>query len=88
MAELWHWAPIEANHEARERDWGGDFTLEEREAEGGVKSVVTGLKRPLDVGDEDEEEEEEEEAEAEKEGEAPMPLADVLKFMTTGVLTR
>lgn len=85
LAELWDWAPVEANHEARGRDWGGDFTLEEMEQEGGVTNVVTGLKRALDVG---EEEEEEGEAEEQGQGEAAMPLADVLRFMTTGVLAR
>lgn len=63
LAELWEWAPVEANLEARRRDWGGNFTLEEREL--GVQNVVTGLRRQL----EDEEEEEEEEGTAEGEGE-------------------
>lgn len=86
LAELWEWAPVEANQEARRRDWGGDFTLEERDA--GVESVVTGLRRKLDVGD-DEEEEEEEEEQRETEEMRPQPsvsLEDTLKFMTTGVL--
>ncbi|OQD70661.1 hypothetical protein PENDEC_c022G00469 [Penicillium decumbens] len=60
LAELWRWAPIEANQEARRRNWGGNFTLEEREA--GMQNVVTGLKRQLedDEGSEDEEDEDEE----------------------------
>lgn len=60
LAELWDWAPVEANQEARKRNWGGNFTLEERE--GGIENVVTGLKRQLedDEGDEDDEEDEEE----------------------------
>lgn len=60
LANLWEWAPFEANQEARRRNWGGNFTLEEREA--GVQNVVTGLRRQLedDDGDEDEEEDEEE----------------------------
>ncbi|EAS30106.3 RNA polymerase II mediator complex component Med8 [Coccidioides immitis RS] len=59
LLDLWHWAPIAANMEARRRDWGGDYTLEEKEM--GVKNVITGLKRQLDEGDEEDEEEEEEE---------------------------
>ncbi|OGM47009.1 mediator of RNA polymerase II transcription subunit 8 [Aspergillus bombycis] len=60
LAELWDWAPVEANQEARRRNWGGNFTLEEREM--GVQNVVTGLVRVLeDEGSESEEEEEEEE---------------------------
>ncbi|OXN07429.1 hypothetical protein CDV58_03553 [Aspergillus fumigatus] len=53
LAELWDWAPVEANQEARRRNWGGNFTLEEREM--GIQNVVTGLRRQLE--DEDEEEE-------------------------------
>ncbi|WEW59230.1 mediator of RNA polymerase II transcription subunit 8 [Emydomyces testavorans] len=59
LRELWRWAPVAANMEARRRDWGGDYTLEERER--GVRSVVTGLRRRLDEGVDDDEEEEEEE---------------------------
>ncbi|KAH1487204.1 mediator of RNA polymerase II transcription subunit 8, partial [Aspergillus fumigatus] len=51
LAELWDWAPVEANQEARRRNWGGNFTLEEREM--GIQNVVTGLRRQLE--DEDEE---------------------------------
>lgn len=56
LRELWHWAPIAANEEARRRDWGGEYTLEEEEM--GLENVVTGLKRKL--VDEDEEESDEE----------------------------
>ena len=59
LAELWEWAPVEANQEARRRNWGGNYTLEEREM--GVENVVTGLSRELEDDDEEEEEEEEEE---------------------------
>ena len=59
LAELWAWAPVEANQEARRRNWGGNFTLEEKEA--GIENVVTGLRRELEDEDESEEEEEEEE---------------------------
>ncbi|OAT06194.1 RNA polymerase II mediator complex component Med8 [Blastomyces gilchristii SLH14081] len=49
LAELWQWAPVEANMEARKRNWGGDYTREEKEM--GVKNVVTGLKRRLNEED-------------------------------------
>ncbi|EEH07092.1 conserved hypothetical protein [Histoplasma capsulatum G186AR] len=49
LLELWRWGPIEANMEARGRNWGGDYTLEEKEM--GVKNVVTGLKRKLNEED-------------------------------------
>ena len=55
LAELWEWAPVEANQEARRRNWGGNYTLEERET--GVENVVTGLRRELEDDDEEEEEE-------------------------------
>ncbi|KAL4864605.1 mediator complex, subunit Med8 [Aspergillus spectabilis] len=60
LAALWEWAPVEANSEARRRNWGGNFTLEERE--GGLQSVVgsLGLQRGLEDDEESEEEEEEE----------------------------
>lgn len=55
---------MEANQEARRRNWGGNFTLEEREM--GVQNVVTGLARVLeDEGSESEDEEEGEEDEME-----------------------
>ncbi|KAJ5142836.1 uncharacterized protein N7515_001623 [Penicillium bovifimosum] len=63
LAELWAWAPLEANQEARRRNWGGNYTLEEREM--GIENVVTGLRRKL----EDEEEGESEEEEGEGDGE-------------------
>ena len=70
IGELWEWAPIEANQEARRRNWGGNFTLEERE--NGIQNVVTGLKRVL----EDDEGESEEESEDE-EGEDEMEVVGV-----------
>ncbi|KAK5788747.1 hypothetical protein VI817_009705 [Penicillium citrinum] len=67
LAELWEWAPIEANEEARRRNWGGNFTHEEREM--GIQNVVTGLRRQLedDEGDEEDEEGDEDEGEEEME---------------------
>ncbi|OJD19894.1 hypothetical protein AJ78_00088 [Emergomyces pasteurianus Ep9510] len=67
LADLWQWAPVEANMEARRRNWGGDYTLEEKEM--GVKNVVTGLRRRLSEEDSGSESGSEDE-EAESEGEA------------------
>lgn len=53
IRELWEWAGITANEQARKHEWGGDYTLAEVEA--GIENVVTGLR--------DEESEEEEGAE-------------------------
>lgn len=60
LAALWEWAPVEANSEARKRNWGGNFTLEERER--GVQDVAAelGLRRVLEDDEESEEEEEDE----------------------------
>lgn len=51
--ELWNWAGRAANELARQHEWGGDFTLAEREA--GVENVVTGLRRKLIDSDSEEE---------------------------------
>ncbi|EED16260.1 RNA polymerase II mediator complex component Med8, putative [Talaromyces stipitatus ATCC 10500] len=61
LAELWSWAPVEANQEARRRNWGGNYTLEEKEL--GIQNVVTGLKRALPDDDDEEDEDEDEEFE-------------------------
>lgn len=50
--ELWNWAGRAANELARQHEWGGDFTLAEREA--GVENVVTGLRRKLVESDSEE----------------------------------
>ncbi|PGH11366.1 hypothetical protein AJ80_07157 [Polytolypa hystricis UAMH7299] len=80
LAELWNWAPVEANMEARRRNWGGDYTIEEREM--GLRNVVTGLKRKLEEeseGEEDEEDEEDEEEDEEGEGGDEMEVVGVRK---------
>lgn len=68
LHDLWDWAPVTANREAKRRKWRGeaDYTLEEKE--GGVKNVVTGLKRKLEEGESSSEEEEEEDEDYEGEG--------------------
>ncbi|KAL5342794.1 mediator of RNA polymerase II transcription complex subunit 8-domain-containing protein [Aspergillus crustosus] len=60
LAALWEWAPVEANSEARRRNWGGNFTLEEREK--GVQSIVAelGFRRVLEDDEESDEEDEDE----------------------------
>ncbi len=110
LRELWNWAGAAANEEARKREWGDDFTLEERGM--GTANVVTGLKRRLD-DDEDEDESDEEGNSHEttgakdamevdsgvkkttgKEGSvpgqvpAPLPMNELLRFMSTGVEPR
>ncbi|PYH93546.1 hypothetical protein BO71DRAFT_450672 [Aspergillus ellipticus CBS 707.79] len=117
LSELWDWAPVEANQEARRRNWGGNFTLEERE--NGVQNVVTGLRKVLEDDDDEEEDSEEGEGEADemeivgvrrRSGAGAglefdiaaanpaavaasskvvvpvVPLDEVLRFMTTGVM--
>ncbi|KAJ6017820.1 hypothetical protein N7451_001199 [Penicillium sp. IBT 35674x] len=42
LNELWEWAPFEANQEARRRNWGGNFTLEEREGPGVFRVLLRG----------------------------------------------
>jgi mediator of RNA polymerase II transcription subunit 8, fungi type len=43
--ELWQWAPVAANDEIRKQNWGGDYSMAEKQA--GVENVATGLKREL-----------------------------------------
>ncbi|KAI5306231.1 mediator of RNA polymerase II transcription subunit 8 [Ascosphaera atra] len=76
LTELWHWAPIQANMMARERNWGGDYTREEKEM--GLENVVTGLRRPLN-DDSDEEEDEEDDEDEEEEGDGGMGIMTGLK---------
>lgn len=86
IREVWEWAGMAANVEARRHDWGGaEFTLEEGEGGG----VVTGLRGRMggesesgsESGDEGgvvvKEEEEEDKV-------MPMGLEDVLRFMAKG----
>ncbi|KAI5304282.1 mediator of RNA polymerase II transcription subunit 8 [Ascosphaera pollenicola] len=89
LKKLWRWAPIEANRLARQRDWGGDYTLEEEAM--GIENVITGL-RDEDEDDEDEDEDEDErgnqrtkmDKQKGPQGPGPMPLDEVFKFMSTG----
>lgn len=81
LSELWEWAPIEANQEARRRNWGGHYTLEEREA--GIENVATGLKRQLE-DDEGEESEEEEDEGVEDASEDEMEIVGVHRKSTGG----
>lgn len=78
IEELWQWAGMAANQEARRHEWGGEFTVEEREG-----GVVTGLKEEEEEEEDEEDEEDEEEEEEEGKGEA-MAMEDVLRFLVKG----
>ena len=85
VTELWEWAGMAANEQARKHEWGGEFTIEEREW--GVENVVTGLKRGFEEGessDDDEEEEDGEGKEKEDEKMRPMAMEDVLRVLAKG----
>ena len=43
--ELWQWAPVAANDEIRKQNWGGDYTMAEKQS--GIENVETGLTREL-----------------------------------------
>ncbi|GES62450.1 mediator of RNA polymerase II transcription subunit 8 [Aspergillus terreus] len=81
LAALWDWAPVAANEEARRRNWGGNYTLEEKEL--GVQNVVTGLRRQLEDEDEEDEGEEEEEEQGDEE---EMEVVGVRKSGAGGAL--
>ena len=87
--ELWEWAGVAANEQARKHEWGGDYTLEE--IEGGIENVVTGLR------DEESEEEEGEQEDRtmgegkghgikkpEEGGAKPLSMEDMLRFLVKG----
>ncbi|EFE41007.1 RNA polymerase II mediator complex component Med8, putative [Trichophyton verrucosum HKI 0517] len=104
LQALWEWAPIEANMEARRRNWGGDYTIEEKEA--GLNNVITGLTRKSNENvegaagrDLDESEDEDEVMEGTGEEVKPgaglpsrdtttMPLDDFFRYMMTGAEPR
>ncbi|KAI5294944.1 mediator of RNA polymerase II transcription subunit 8 [Ascosphaera acerosa] len=64
LKKLWRWAPIEANRLARQRNWGGNYTLEERAM--GIENVVTGLQRRHADEEEEEEDGDEEDGEGQR----------------------
>ena len=93
IIELWEWAGMAANEQARKHEWGGDYTLEE--IEGGIENVVTGLR--------DEEESDEEEGDGEEKRDAgsageegrekkkveegggkPLSMDEMLRFLVKG----
>ena len=82
LLELWEWAGMAANEQARKHEWGGEYTLEE--VEGGIENVVTGLEGRLGEESEGEEEENEDNGEG-KEVMKGVALENVLRFMATGV---
>ncbi len=93
ITELWEWAGVAANEEARKHEWGGDYTAEE--IEGGIENVVTGLRDEESDEDEDEKDDGKEDArsaageghekkEREEGGGKPLSMNDVLRFLVKG----
>ncbi|MCJ1312628.1 mediator of RNA polymerase II transcription subunit 8 [Agyrium rufum] len=63
LRDIWSWAGLAANEEARKHRWGSNFTTEERNM--GIENVRTGLRRELEDDTSDDESDEEDEDEAE-----------------------
>ena len=92
MTELWEWAGLTANEEARKHDWGGDYTVEE--IEGGIENVVTGLRDEESEEEEDEKEDEgvarsagvegHENKSPDEGGGKPLSMNDILRFLVKG----
>jgi len=84
VREVWEWAGMAANEQARRHDWdGAEFTVEE--VEGGVEGVVTGLRGRM--GGESESGSEDGDGEkggGEKEKVKALSMEDVLRFMAKG----
>lgn len=93
VLELWGWAGMAANVEARRHDWeGAEFTREEREGVGGWEGVVTGLRGRMGDGEGERESEDGDGDGDPGEGKGeevdrvvpPMKMEDVLRFMARG----
>ena len=93
ITELWEWAGITANEQARKHEWGGDYTLAETEA--GIENVVTGLQDEDSDGEEDGKEDVEgvsgaariegrENEKLEERGGKPLAMDDILRFLVRG----
>ena len=92
IAELWEWAGVAANEQARKHEWGGDYTAEEIEA--GIENVVTGLKDEESDEEEDEMEDKEGAWSLEAEGHnprkpeggggKPLSMDEMLRFLVKG----
>ena len=83
IIELWEWAGMAANEQARKHEWGGDYTLEE--IEGGIENVVTGLRDEVSDEEEGDKEVEGQENKRPEEGRVkPLPMDDVLRFLVKG----
>ena len=86
--DLWEWAGVAANEQARKHEWGGDYTLEE--IEGGVENVVTGLRD--EESDDEEGEQGDKSAEGagrenkkpEENGGKPLSMEEMLRFLVKG----
>lgn len=76
MLDLWSWAGMAANEQARKHTWGGNYTLEEKE--GGIENVVTGLCRQLKENPDDSSDEEEAE---EAKDDQPAPDDDEMEIV-------
>ena len=87
VIEMWEWAGMAANEQARKHEWGGDYTLEE--IEGGIENVVTGLR---DESDEEEGEQQDKSGEVEDHehkkpeegGGKPLSMDEMLRFLVKG----
>lgn len=94
IIELWEWAGMAANEQARKHEWGGDYTLEE--IEGGIENVVTGLRDEESDEEEEDEQVDKEKARSSAEGEGheskkpeeggrrPLSMNDMLRFLVKG----
>lgn len=92
LIELWEWAGMAANEQARKHAWGGDYTA--AEIEGGIENVVTGLRDEESEEDEGGEEdrggarstraEGHEKGKAGEGGGRPLSMDEVLRFLVKG----
>ena len=82
IEELWEWAGMAANEQARKHEWGGEFTIEEIEK--GVENVRTGLQGQMGDDESEEDVDEEEEGRQGREVLRPLGLDAVLRYLAKG----
>ena len=66
VQDLWTWAGMAANEQARQHTWGGNYTLEERAQ--GIENVTTGLRRTLKDDEADSSEDDEDAMKEDRDG--------------------
>lgn len=90
--ELWEWAGMAANEEARGHEWGGELDDEDDDNDGDDNEGLDGQEKEggghiPSQGDVEMGGQKGDGIEEESTGKAPLPMEDVLRFLMTGTVT-